>query len=288
MSGGSGRRAGAGGPKGLLGRLWRRTWFKVLVILVIVVALVGQMAFVYRAATSLSVERVRVNSVSSGDHVGDFTVVFDISLQNPTGSGIDVDRLTYDLYLEDEFIGDGSKDSFTVEPGPTVLDFSVTFNIFDLPTPVQETFTSGTATLTIKGEVTVPVKLLGLWTYTHVTVPFSQEEQVNAGGGNGGNGTDDPPAPVLLGPPVFRPPSSAELVWSRNADADFLRYEVHTSTNPDFLPSEETKVASITDQNVTTQTVGGLARLRTHYFVVRVYDAAGQHTDSNKASVFIP
>jgi hypothetical protein len=47
-------------------------------------------------------------------------------------------------------------------------------------------------------------------------------------------------------------------------------------------------VGTIRDQATTTDTVDGLGHLRTHYFIVRVYDEAGQHADSNRVSAFIP
>ncbi len=266
-------------------RLWAMRWLKIAVTLVIVVALVGHVALVINAANSLEVEGVRVISVAPGVVVGDFVVTFQITLSNPTGSSIEVDRLTYDLHLEDHFIGDGEKSNFKVEPGSQDLEFQVTFDVNDLPAPVQELFFSSSATLTIDGEVTVPIKLFGVWRYTEVTVPYSHGEQVSSGTEPPDN---PPPNPVLLAPPVYRPTASASLTWSMNGDADFSRYEVHHGTSPDFTPSEQTKLTDITEQATTSYTAGNLQHLTTHYFIVRVYDTVGQHADSNVGSVFVP
>jgi LEA14-like dessication related protein len=266
-------------------RLRTMTWLKVLVTVVIIVALVGHVALVVNAANSLEVERVRVISVAPGVVLGDFVATFEITLRNPTGSSIDVDRITYDLYLEDEFIGKGDKADFRVEPGSQTLEFQVTFNAYGLPGPVQELFFSSTTTLTIEGEVTVPIKLFGLWRYTDVTVPYEHEEEVSSGTEPPDN---PPPNPVVLAPPVYRPTASVSLTWTMNGDSDFSRYEVHHSTSPDFTPSASTKVTDVTERSTTSHTVGNLQHLTTHYFIIRVYDTVGQHADSNIGSVFVP
>lgn len=265
-------------------RLRTTKWFKVLVIVVILVALLGHIAIVINTANSLEVEEVRVVAVAPDIVVGDFVVVFKITILNPTGSTIEVDRLTYLLYVEDEFIGDGEKTAFQVERGSQSLEFQVTFTIYDLPDPVQKLFYGSSATLTIEGEVTVPIKLLGLWRYSEVTVPYDHEEEISSETDPSDN---PPPNPVLLTHPLYKPTASASLTWSMNGDGDFARYEVHHSTSADFTPSEVTKLATITDQSTTTYTAGNLAHVTTHYFIVRVYDTAGQHADSNIASVFI-
>ncbi|UCC93574.1 MAG: LEA type 2 family protein [Thermoplasmata archaeon] len=276
-----------GSPGWFKGTVWglsRRTWV-VVIVLVLVVALLGHSVLVINAANSLEVQEVRVISVSPGIVLGDFIVVFEIVLNNPTSSTIDVDALTYDLFLEDEFIGAGEKTEFGVRPGLQGLQFEVTFNVNDLPAPVQELYYGSSATLTIEGEVTVPIKLLGIWRVTEVTLPYEHEEEVSSETDPPDN---PPPNPVLLAPPVYRITASAALTWSMNGDADFSRYEVHHSTNAAFEPSEATKVTDIMEQSTTTYTVGNLDHITTHYFIIRVYDSVGQHADSNVGSIFIP
>lgn len=266
-------------------RLRHVTWLKVAITLVIAIALVGHVVIVWNTARSLEMVSVRVTAVEPGSIEGDFTVQFTITLDNPTSGSIDVDLLRYKLYLEGEFIGEGEKEDFEVEPGEQELDFEVTFNALELTAATQDLLLQDSATLRIKGEATVPIKLFGAWRYTTVTVPFDEEEEVSAGDGPG---PDPPPLPVLLTQPVYRPTNSAVLTWSRSNEADFLRYDVHYSTYPDFTPSEATRAASIQDPATNTHTVGGLAHLTTYYFIVRVYDAAGQFADSNRVSLFIP
>jgi LEA14-like dessication related protein len=260
------------------------TWLKVLITILIIIALVGHVVIVLNTANSLEVQDVRVISVAPGIVLGDIVVVFDVQLNNPTGGTIDVDRITYQLHLEDEFIGEGEKRDFDVTPGSQRLQFEVTFNLYDLPAPIQELFYGSGATLRIEGEITVPIKLFGVWNYTEVTVPYDHEEEVSSETDPPDN---PPPNPVLLAPPVYKPTASMTLTWSMNADADFSRYEVHHSTTVDFTPSESTKVTELTEQSTTTYTVGNLQHLTTHYFIVRVYDSVGQVADSNMVSLFL-
>lgn len=258
---------------------------RLIITLVIVVGLVTHLVLVYRAASALEMEGVTVVSVAPSDAEGRYAVDFAITVRNPTRTPIAVDRLTYRLTLEGDFLGDGEKAFFEVAPGTQTLEFRLTFRASDLAAPTLTLLTESTATLRVSGKVTVPAKVFGLWTYTHVTLPYSKEEEVSAGGGPGPN---PPPSPVVLAQPAYRPPASAELAWSMNADTDFLRYEVHTSTDPAFTPSATTLVATITDRSTTTASVGSLAHLTTHYFIVRVYDMAGQRADSNRAALFVP
>lgn len=272
--------------------LWRRrflalslrVWVVILVV-VLLLAATGHILLVLGAANSLEVEDVKVSTITVTPGTGDVTVTFAIRLRNPTGTAIQVDRITYQVHVEDEFVGEGDKRDFQVRPGTHPLEFSVTFNIHDMPQPVYEAFYASSVTITIDGEVTVPIKLFGTWRAGDVTVPYEHNEEISSGTEPP---DDPPPSPVLLGPPLYKPTASAALTWSQSGDQDFARYEVHHSTAPDFTPSDGTKVADITDRTSTTHTVGNLKHLTTHYFIVRVYDAIGQHADSNLVSIIIP
>ena len=285
MSGDEDDAGAKGGLRGALGRLRFLLRLRFIVTIVIVVGLVVHLVLVYNAAKQLEVERAHVTSVYPAGIEGSYTVTFTITIKNPTRTEIEVDRLTYRLHLESDFLGEGEKTFFSVEPGSQELDFSVTFALKDLATSTYTLFNEATATLRIAGKATVPAKVFGLWTYTRVTVPYEHTEEISSGAGPG---PDPPPHQVVLAPPTYKPTASADLQWTLNTDPDFARYEVHHSTSPDFTPSEATLEGTVDNQASNSYTVGGLSHLTTHYFRVRVYDLAGQHSDSNIASVFIP
>ncbi len=273
------------GMRRFMGGLRSLLRLRFIVTIFIVIGLVVHLALVYNAARQLEVEGVRVTSVYPAAIEGSYTVTFTITVNNPTRTEIEVDRLTYRLHLETDFIGEGEKTFFDVEPGSQELDFSVTFALRDLATSTYTLFNQATATLRLSGKATVPAKVFGLWTYTRVTVPYEHEEEVSSGAGPG---PDPPPHQVVLAPPTYQPTASAQLTWTLNTDPDFARYEVHTSTSPDFTPSEATLAGTVENQATNSYSVGPLSHLTTHYFRIRVYDLAGQHSDSNIASVFIP
>ncbi|MFQ6127506.1 MAG: fibronectin type III domain-containing protein [Thermoplasmata archaeon] len=92
---------------------------------------------------------------------------------------------------------------------------------------------------------------------------------------------NDPPTPVLLYDPINIADYSLTLMWSRNSDSDFARYEIYKSNGTDELG---TLAANITVQSVTEYTFFNLEPETTYYFVVRVVDAVLQASNSNQVS----
>ena len=95
---------------------------------------------------------------------------------------------------------------------------------------------------------------------------------------------DEIPAPVVLNVPTDITNSSMILIWNRNGNTDFARYELHMSEDADFDISPSTLIATITDQDTTTYNVTGLAEDEIYYFRIRIYDVGGSHADSNEVS----
>jgi len=95
------------------------------------------------------------------------------------------------------------------------------------------------------------------------------------------------PAGVTVEPPREVTPYSVRLSWSRNADADFARYEVHRGTTKGYLPVPATLAATFTDPSENSTTVPGLRPWTTYFFKVRVYDNGTPplHNDSNEVEV---
>lgn len=93
---------------------------------------------------------------------------------------------------------------------------------------------------------------------------------------------NDLPTAVIL-EDVYNPTqSSLDLKWTKNADEDFLKYEIHYSTNPNFTITAQTLVKSITNQNSTFITIDALSASRRYYFKIRVVDKGGLFNDSNE------
>ncbi len=271
-------------------RLRRLTWGSRLRLIFTLVILLGvglHLGLVYHAASSLELVDKRLDSVVpvSADT---YEVSFTLTLDNPTSISVEVDHISYDIYIEDDFAGAGQKSGFSIDPGSEELSLSLTISGQDLSGPTRTLLTQGGAMVTIKGEVTIPAKFLGLFTWRHLTLPYEVEEEVDLGGEDGGDLDDPPPVPVSLLEPVYVPPDGARLDWSPNIELDFDRYEAHASTDALFEPSSGTLAGTLTDQGDTTLTVTGLAHLSEYYFLVRVYDDGGGHSDSNIMSLWMP
>jgi LEA14-like dessication related protein len=271
-------------------RLRRLTWGSRLRLIFTLVILLGvglHLGLVYHAASSLELVDERLDSVVpvSADT---YEVSFTLTLDNPTSISVEVDHISYDVYVEDDFAGAGERSGFSLDPGKEELSLSLTFSGQNLSGPALTLLTQGGAMVTIKGDVTIPAKFLGLFTWRHLTLPYEVEERVDSGEEDGGGLDDPPPVPVSLFEPVYVPPDGARLDWSPNIDTDFDRYEVHTSPDALFEPSSATLAGTLTDREETTLTVTGLDHLSEHYFLVRVYDDAGGHSDSNIMSLWMP
>jgi hypothetical protein len=95
------------------------------------------------------------------------------------------------------------------------------------------------------------------------------------------------PAGVTVEPPREVTPYSVRLSWSRSADADFARYEVHRGPSKGFLPQASTLAATLTDAGENTSVVSGLRPWTTYFFKVRVYDNGTPplRNDSNEVEV---
>lgn len=99
-----------------------------------------------------------------------------------------------------------------------------------------------------------------------------------------GRTVDEILIPVVLNVPTGITNSSMILTWSRNANTNFVRYELHMSEDANLDISPSTLVATITDQDSTTYNVTGLAEDEIYYFRVRVFDVGESYADSNEVS----
>ena len=149
------------------------------IILIIIIGLISHALMVYLAASSVDVTNQKVDSITS-ESVAEYEITFRLTLNNPTSTDIDIERLTYQAYLEDDFIGEGEKSDFTIEPGENDHTFKFTFNIYDLAGSVRTLFITDSATLKITGDVEVPVKLFGQWKVASVSVQYEYHEEISS------------------------------------------------------------------------------------------------------------
>jgi LEA14-like dessication related protein len=137
---------------------------KIIVIIVIIIILLAALLdlfLVYSAASSLDVDPKRIESLKPVT-LQDYELDFILTLKNPSGSEIEVEKITYDIYLENDYIGSGERVDFTIQPGDHDQTFKFQFNIFDLAAAVLNHLLSSNGRVKIVGKVTVPLKILRL------------------------------------------------------------------------------------------------------------------------------
>jgi LEA14-like dessication related protein len=150
-----------------------------IIIIIVIIGLISHLVLMYLAAESLEITDKRITRVRPLSTAFDeYEVTFKITLKNPTSTAVEIEKLTYNAYLEDEFIGSGEKTDFSIEPGSREYTFKLQFNIFDLTSSVRELFILQQATLIIKGSVTAPVKFFGLLKVSEISLDYTMEKDV--------------------------------------------------------------------------------------------------------------
>jgi hypothetical protein len=92
---------------------------------------------------------------------------------------------------------------------------------------------------------------------------------------------DRPPAAVTLSVPASWGIDWVLLVWSRNTDADFSKYEVY-ATQTEGQPLSQLAARTIYGQSVNLYNYTGLSARTTYWFRVRVLDSGGRDAVSNE------
>ena len=257
---------------------------KLVITIFIIVGIIVYLYWIYAAANSLSIEDEDIKSVSPTGMPEEYQAVFELTISNPTSTSIEIDRITYKAYIEHNYVGDGKKEQFKIDPGVHKQEFQVLFNIRDLSENVKTIFLQETTNITIKGEVTIPAKVFGLFTYTTITIPYSVTKEIS-------NEEVEPwtkPAPVILRKPERIPVGSVRLTWTESLARDFAKYEVHMSTTKGFEPTNNTKVHTIEDIQTTTDEISDLQPTTEYYFKIVVWTTHDQYSISNEEAYPIP
>jgi VCBS repeat-containing protein len=80
--------------------------------------------------------------------------------------------------------------------------------------------------------------------------------------------------------------TTVSLSWSKpTVTIHFAKYELHKSTNAGFVPTDMTIVSELSDVNITTYVLTGLAPSTTYYIKIRVVNTLGYHADSDEFRV---
>jgi len=133
------------------------------------------------------------------------TVDFEVVLENPSGASVEVSLVTYDVYIEETYLGTGGKRGVVVVPGANRLTFSLGTGTERLLTVlgrlIYEAISRGLryidADVEVRGVVRLPVKLFGVIEVGSlaVTIPYSIRETYRVWIRRPGQPSPNPPVP---------------------------------------------------------------------------------------------
>jgi len=110
--------------------------------------------------------------------IDEYELRFSLSIKNPESTSIEVDYINYRVYIENEFVGEGEKPHFIIKHGLSNHTFSFIFSTLNLTEPTKKLFMRGNVNVTVKGDVIVPAKFMGLFTWRHIKIPYEIHEKV--------------------------------------------------------------------------------------------------------------
>ncbi len=153
---------------------------KLIVTIIVIAGVIIDTTFVYLAASSLQIKGEKINGVYPENVIhGDYEVKFELQIENPQSKSIEVDYISYKVYINNEFVGKGAKPAFSIPHGVHNYTFSMVFNAYNLSSSTSSIILShGNVDVKIKGDVIVPLKFLGLFTWRYVKLPYEKTENV--------------------------------------------------------------------------------------------------------------
>ena len=101
----------------------------------------------------------------------------DLYVKNPTSYSVDIERLTYDIYINGKFAAEGTRGYFLISPNsqkPIGIPLEITTS--DILRLIGSLITEGNRDIEvdIKGMIDIPIKFFGVIKTITISVPFEQ------------------------------------------------------------------------------------------------------------------
>ncbi len=148
-----------------------------LIIIVLIVITIIYLALIYQAASSVKIDPKKINGVKVIS-IQDYEVEFVLTLKNTANINVQVEKITYEVFIENDFLGKGEKLDFTIKSGTNDYIFSLGFNIFDLATAIRNQLLNSTSSIRINGQIFIPIKLLRMIKVGEVTGDYELVEDI--------------------------------------------------------------------------------------------------------------
>lgn len=111
-------------------------------------------------------------------------LTIDVTVHNPTGYSVEVDEIRYEVYIEETFLGEGSRREVIITPGVKHLHFPLTISAGDALKVFKEVLEEATESgfkdvsidYEIKGFIKAPIKLFNIFDVgIKASIPFEYE-----------------------------------------------------------------------------------------------------------------
>lgn len=129
------------------------------IILIIILAAVIDLYLVYLIAPSVKISPNKIENFTPIT-TNDYEIGFILTLKNPTNAKVQVEKVTYNIYIEFHLVDHGEKSSFQISPGESDHTFLIPINILDLPASIRNNLLSSTVSIKINGIMIIPIHLM--------------------------------------------------------------------------------------------------------------------------------
>ena len=166
----------------------KATLVAVLALIIILTLAIGiHLVQLNEIKNNLKVEGLKLKDVDATGSIAGIPTGIRLSLEllvrNPTSYTLDVERLTYDIYVEDRLLGEGTLQHLVIpahstHPVPITLEITAT----DVISLLINYIKSGVLRIKASGIIDVPIKLFGVIKSFIVSAPYTVERQLTISG----------------------------------------------------------------------------------------------------------
>jgi len=102
------------------------------------------------------------------------TITFRVTVNNPTEHSVTIEKLYYEIYVEDTFLASGSKEYITIFPGQTHINLDVHVTTQDALRTLAIIISEGGKEIhwKIRGVVRIPIKLFNMVKIASIDIPY--------------------------------------------------------------------------------------------------------------------
>jgi LEA14-like dessication related protein len=158
------------------------TGTKIIILVLVLIIAIGFAIPIYQLnelRNKITVESIELRKINpKGDIFGIPTTVelsFDVNINNPTSYTLDIERITYTIYLQNIKIHEGAKHDITIPANSrTPISFEIEIDIAEAVSTIVDMMKHGVIECRITGIIDVPIKLFGVIKFFSFSIPYDK------------------------------------------------------------------------------------------------------------------